>query len=475
MPVDTLGRKFAISRIPQAASGATPAYQNPTAAANGAFVDLTVSDENIADFGTKTVDNAGYSTGSDIPNDQYTESHDVTVQHQMRMDSEMMGRVHLGTFGQIVTTQPDAVNVPAAYKHVSTPLDPASSRQLPPFSYLEYLGPQHDVLFPSCIFQQMELSGDDLDRINLGITLRGSGKRISPSGVTFSSAHVTKRSGLKYWMNTQKRIILSDPATLLNNYDPACDLLNFKLSYNNNPVAEDGYLPGCLKYQDDNDPESGAVRSELLFGARSIVPSLLARMSEKDYYDLQKRQVRLDWLIELFGPKIGSGFTVANPGAAPTLSDANSGGSIPAGTYYVVFAYVNAWGETIKSAEATITIASGTANTITVTAAVLPTGATGIRVYIGTATGVHKYAGSSATNALTLTALPTSGVSAPTVNRTTARHKATYRGHFVSIATVNPQVRNGIVLLDITPKILRDSSGNTITAEVINETASYLS
>lgn len=475
MPVDTLGRKFYISRIPQPAISPATAYQSPTAVANGAFVDMLVSDEDIANYQVNTQDNTGFSTGSDFPNDQFVVSHDVSATKQMRADSEMLGRVHLGVFGNITTSQPDATNVAAAYKHVSVPLDPATSRQLPAFSYGEYLGASHDVLYPSCIFEQMELSGDQLDRINLSVGLRGSGKRVSPSGVTYSGAHVTKRSALKYWMNSQKRIILSDPSTLINSFNPACDLLDWRLSYNNNPLADDGYLPGCLRVQNDSDQESGAVRSELLFGARTVVPGFLVRMSEKDYYAMLQQQTRLDWLIELFGPNIGSGFTVANPSAAPTLGDASSGGSIPAGTYYIVFAYTNAWGETVKSPEDSIVVASGTTNTITVTAAALPTGATGIKVYIGTATGVHKYAGSAASNALTLTALPTIGASAPTVNRTKACHKATYRGYLTSFATIEPQIRNGIVLLNITPKILRDANGNTFQAEIINETTSYLS
>lgn len=476
MSVDLLGRKFALSRIPQAASGATPAYQNPTAAASGAFVDLLVSDNNIAGYTVQTQDNKGFSTGSDFASEQYTVTHDVTATKEMRCDSEMMGRMHLGTFGQITTTQPDATNVAAAYKHVSTPVDPLTTRQLPAYSFLEYLGAVHDVLYPSCIFERMNLRGDSLDRINLSVTLRGSGKRTKPSGITFASTDVTKRTALKYWKNSAARISLSDPSTQLNSYNPGCDMLGWELDYNNNPLADDGYLPGCQQLQDPADNDSGAVRSELLFGERSIVPKFTVRMNaNSDFYQALQKQTPLDWYIELLGPKIGAGFTVANPSAAPTLGTNTTGGALAAGTYYVVFTYENEWGETVKSAEQSQVVPSGTAtNTVTVTAAALPTGATGIRVYVGTAAGVHKYAGKAASNSFTITALPTIGVAAPTVNRTTAVHKLSYRGHLVAYETVEADNRNGIVTLTVTPKILRDANGNTLTAVLLNETASYL-
>lgn len=71
---------------------------------------------------------------------------------------------------------------------------------------------------------------------------------------------------------------------------------------------------------------------------------------------------------------------VANPTTAPTLAAA-SGGSLPAGTVYVAYAYTNAVGETALSPVASVSVTAG--QKVNATAAAFPAGATGINWYIG--------------------------------------------------------------------------------------------
>jgi hypothetical protein len=68
------------------------------------------------------------------------------------------------------------------------------------------------------------------------------------------------------------------------------------------------------------------------------------------------------------------------PVAAPTFTKADSGGTIPAGTWYAVVTYTNANGETVVSPEATVITTTGV-STLTLSVPAL-TGATGWKAYV---------------------------------------------------------------------------------------------
>lgn len=75
----------------------------------------------------------------------------------------------------------------------------------------------------------------------------------------------------------------------------------------------------------------------------------------------------------------------APPASAPVLAVVPTGGFFSPGTYYVATTYVTKNGETLPSPIASITVASGTTNSITVTATMpSPTSAVGINAYAGT-------------------------------------------------------------------------------------------
>ena len=89
---------------------------------------------------------------------------------------------------------------------------------------------------------------------------------------------------------------------------------------------------------------------------------------------------------------------VGAPGTAPTIAiNGTSGGSIPGGTYYAAFTWVNADGQTSKSPSSTSVSVSG-ADQVKVTlpagaAGVFPTSVTAANVYIGTLSGQEYYQG----------------------------------------------------------------------------------
>lgn len=114
---------------------------------------------------------------------------------------------------------------------------------------------------------------------------------------------------------------------------------------------------------------------------------------------------------------------IADPTVAPTAgTDVSTGGSLAQSTtYYFKYTYKNANGETLPSPEGShATPASGTAtNTFVLTAAALPSGATGTNWYLGTAAGQESFVGTSASNTYTATATATAGaLPAPAWNTT---------------------------------------------------------
>lgn len=130
------------------------------------------------------------------------------------------------------------------------------------------------------------------------------------------------------------------------------------------------------------------------------------------------------------GFQIGKGFTVpaAFPYAqnylSPALSNSSTGGSIPAGTYYVKMTWVTANGESLPfHTSEPNTTTTGTTSTITATnqTGTWPSGVTGINVYIGNASGQESLqatiTGVSTGGSVTLTSL-VAGKGVPMYNTT---------------------------------------------------------
>lgn len=118
------------------------------------------------------------------------------------------------------------------------------------------------------------------------------------------------------------------------------------------------------------------------------------------------------------GTPPSSNTTALSPPAANTPTTATTGGTLAAAAYYYEVTAVNAIGETLPSAEKTITTTGSTsANTITWSAV---TGATGYRIYRGTATGAENvyYTVGAVTNFTDTGATSTAGT--PPVTNTTA-------------------------------------------------------
>lgn len=55
----------------------------------------------------------------------------------------------------------------------------------------------------------------------------------------------------------------------------------------------------------------------------------------------------------------------------------------------------------------------------------------------------------------------------------TDKHTAYWKAFLTKYSVAKPQFENGLLVVDVTPKLLQDGSGNTLSSYVINDTASY--
>lgn len=299
-------RKLAISRLPQTAIGTFfPTTTTPPLA----YKALLVSDQNLTKFTPVTKDNDGFSTGSDFPTEVYLTSWDAQVDHTLQLEIDQIGRFLYAAMGAIATTTPVA-NV---YQHVITPMAPFTGRQLPLYSYVEKIGNNAlDQLFVGMGVERLTLRGTSTDRLEIEVSLRGTGKRISPSLVNFSgvSNHVTPATGLRYLLNSQASLKVRDYSTLANelNYSTGCRFRNWEITIENNLLADDGYCPGNPAFQTTGDTTSGQVRNELLFGKRNYTMQFVVRVdTASDEFAAIQTQKQLDILIEATGAQIVSG------------------------------------------------------------------------------------------------------------------------------------------------------------------------
>lgn len=301
-PVHIQQRKIAWSRIGQTN------YTTPTAAAANAFNELLVSDQNLSQYSVATANNQGYSTQNDFPTDQWLLSHNSARQFELDLASDPVGRVLHRGCGSISTSQPASGTDPLVYRHVIVPQDPNTSRQLVASSWVEIVGGAINHLYPGGVIDTISFRGAGVDRIKGSFSVVGSGKRIKPSGVTWAS-HVNQVTGWKYFTNSVCDLTIADAGTLSNsiNYSTENRLETWQLDYSNQLLGEEGYRPGATALQTPGDVTSGAVRSELLFGTRTIRPQFVVRVdANSDEYAALQSQKDLDYKVVLTGPIIST-------------------------------------------------------------------------------------------------------------------------------------------------------------------------
>jgi hypothetical protein len=140
----------------------------------------------------------------------------------------------------------------------------------------------------------------------------------------------------------------------------------------------DGGTPSQVTYQVaamQNTLQTISLMNQVSFQAqwrgRSLEADVRARRTAELLYQLKITEER--WLLG------ASAFLMTPP--KPVLSQSATGGGLAAGTYWVAVTALNAQGQTLGSTFASIVVASGTTNTVTVTIFTVPN-ATQYNVYM---------------------------------------------------------------------------------------------
>lgn len=148
------------------------------------------------------------------------------------------------------------------------------------------------------------------------------------------------------------------------------------------------------------------------------------------------------WYFDVTGASavtVGAG-GLASPTAAPALTTATTGGTIPAGVWLGAYSYITASGETLVSPNGTVTTTGGT-STITFGAVALPAGATGLNFYLSLAAGGFALAraGTNGTGAAFTAAAPpgATAAAAPRTNTTLNGLASVFGGDPAGKVTIN--------------------------------------
>lgn len=311
MPVGIQQRSYYMSRIPQTDYRTRTAF-NTSAPYN--FVRLLMEDKDLANYEPKTRDNKGYSTGSYFPTEVYLFAHDLASTKKFDVSSDMIGRWLLFAMGAIATDQPNAGPDPTVYRHIFTPLDPNVTLQPPAFTMGEKVGGGVDHLFPSICVKSLKISGDDVGRIKGEVSLIGSGKRIDPSLAIFeptASFNVPAFPAYKYFAGSQLSLTVADADTLANAiaYCTGLRINTWSVEIQRTLAEDAGYRQCAGDFQTSGDPDSGAIRSELLQTDFDVIINFQVRVQSgsAEYTALQTAK-QLDWKAELTGALISGAF-----------------------------------------------------------------------------------------------------------------------------------------------------------------------
>lgn len=310
MPVGIQQRIYYMSRIPQVDYRTARAF-NTSAPYN--FERMLFGDKDLANYQPETRDNKGFSTGAYFPNEVYLFRHNLSSTKRFDVSSHGIGKWLLAAMGAVATAQPDAGGNPLVYRHTYTPLDPNVTLQAPAYTFGEKLGGV-DALFPSICVKKLRISGDDVGRLKGEVDLIGSGKRTEPSGAIFAptaSFNIPAFPAFTYFSGSQLALSVRDAGTLANpiNYCSGLRVNTWSVEINRTFAEDAGYRQCAGDYQNSADPDSGAIRSELLQTDFDVVIQFQVRVETDtaEYTALQTAK-QLDWNAVLTGKLISGTF-----------------------------------------------------------------------------------------------------------------------------------------------------------------------
>ncbi len=200
----------------------------------------------IAETPTVLTDEAEAGRGTEWAGLASIERWDATLHREAYGTPELLGFLAAFWFGNVATTQPDAINAPDVYEHAFTVLRPPTTA-LPVTSIVEKSASNLLRKMESVVVSTLELSGEVPGRLKVAADLVGSGKVTLPGSFSFPA--MPAESQVFFRTNT---LVFT-----LNNVDVSARLLAFALKLDNALLGDAGYQPG-----------SGLYRSTIEYGAK---------------------------------------------------------------------------------------------------------------------------------------------------------------------------------------------------------------
>lgn len=218
-------------------------------------------DQSTAEVEVIPANNEGHATGTDWPTEQWADRHDVNIPFNIDPTLYQARRLLNMAFGLLSSSVPQVGVVLDAF----TPMNADTSRQLPAYWMSEKCAlTAHDALYPSCVIEQITFKGEETGRLNVSGNMRGSG--LQKLGTALSIVAEPEKYYVKNTQATVIRATAAVPATPVETYD--CGLQSFMFSIDNGMDQNSGYDPGCQRFFDSTDPDSGIIRAHHTFGRR---------------------------------------------------------------------------------------------------------------------------------------------------------------------------------------------------------------
>jgi len=238
-----------------------------------------------AKFASGSIDNAGQSTGSSLPDKTYKDRDETTFQADEQLTFQRLGMLAFDSFGVVNTTPIVVSTVTVAHKQIFSLIDPQVASTLPSRPLAQKIGGDqaiaanviHDARMTSMTVESFSITdGGNLPNLQASTSYRGSGQMyenlaavppLTPSGVQFygTGRHVFNRSELDAEKDINKRggiaSIYLVEAFAGAPIDTECIVRGFNLTVNNNLNVEGGYA-GCGLFQ-DGDSTKGAIAGSL--------------------------------------------------------------------------------------------------------------------------------------------------------------------------------------------------------------------
>jgi hypothetical protein len=156
-------------------------------------------------------------------------------------------------------------------------MDVSVTRQMPATTLIEQLGSAINRKFPSMVAAQLGFRGEGSQRLNVSEQLQGSGKLVTPSGLTG-----TDITGCHYGYESQCTLKTDDGTTVTNMATGPQRLNSWAFDIINQILNDEGFRPGAAAFQTAGNPATGEVRTEALLGDQSFNFGFNARLLSND-------------------------------------------------------------------------------------------------------------------------------------------------------------------------------------------------